>query len=72
MLEGMKAAIFDMDGTLIDSMGEWRKLNCSVVRDHGITLTPEQEKDLYSMSGMMVVNYVREKFGIEAKFDTLL
>ena len=72
MLEGMKAAIFDMDGTLIDSMGEWRKLNCSFVRDHGIELTPEQEKDLYSMSGMMVVNYVREKFGIEAKFDTLL
>ena len=43
MLEGMKAAIFDMDGTLIDSMGEWRKLNCSFVRDHGIALTPEQE-----------------------------
>ncbi|MGN0773317.1 MAG: HAD family hydrolase [Candidatus Ventricola sp.] len=72
MLESMKAAIFDMDGTLIDSMGEWRKLNCSFVRDHGVELTPEQEKDLYSMSGMMVVNYVREKFGIQVEFDTLL
>ena len=72
MLESMKAAIFDMDGTLIDSMGEWRKLNSSFVREHGIELTPEQEKDLLSMSGMMVVNYIRETFGIEAEFNTLL
>ena len=72
MLKRMKAAIFDMDGTLIDSMNEWRKLNCSFVREHGIELTPEQEKELYSMSGMMVVEYVRERFGIEAQFSTLL
>jgi len=72
MLERMKAAIFDMDGTLLDSMGEWRNLNCSFVRDQGIELTPEQENDLLSMSGMMVVEYVKEKFGIEAPFSALL
>ena len=72
MLESMKAAIFDMDGTLIDSMNAWRSLNCSFVREHGIELTPEQEKDLYSMTGMMVADYVREKFGIEAEFGMLL
>lgn len=72
MLEGMKAAIFDMDGTLLDSMGEWRKLNCSFVRDQGIELTQEQEKDLLSMSGMMVVEYVKERFGIDAPFSMLL
>ena len=72
MLKRMKAAIFDMDGTLLDSMGEWRKLNCSFVRDQGIDLTPEQENDLLSMSGMMVVEYVKEKFGIETPFSALL
>ena len=72
MLERMKAAIFDMDGTLLDSMNEWRKLNCSFVREQGIELTPEQEKDLLSMSGMMVVEYVKERFGIETPFSTLL
>ena len=72
MLERMKAAIFDMDGTLLDSMGEWRKLNCSFVRDQGIELTSDQENDLLSMSGMMVVEYVKEKFGIEAPFSYLL
>lgn len=68
----MKAAIFDMDGTLIDSMSEWRKLNSSFVREQGIELTPEQDQDLLCMSGMMVVNYVREQFGIEAKFTELV
>ena len=72
MLERMKAAIFDMDGTLLDSMGEWRKLNCSFVREQGIELTPEQEKDLLSMSGMMVVEYIKANFGIETPFSALL
>lgn len=68
----MKAAIFDMDGTILDSMSEWRKLNSSFVREYGIELTDAQEKDLLSMSGMMVVDYVREQFGIEAQFSALL
>lgn len=72
MLERMKAAIFDMDGTLLDSMNEWRKLNCSFVREQGIELTAEQENDLLSMSGMMVVEYVKERFGIETPFSALL
>ena len=72
MLERMKAAIFDMDGTLLDSMNEWRKLNCSFVREQGIEMTAEQENDLLSMSGMMVVEYVKEHFGIETPFSALL
>ena len=28
----MRAAIFDMDGTLIDSMSSWRKLNADYIR----------------------------------------
>lgn len=72
MLEQMKVAIFDMDGTLIDSMNEWRRLNIAFVRDRGIDLTPEQEKELYSMTGMLVVEHIRSRFGIEADFQELL
>lgn len=67
----MKAAIFDMDGTLVDSMSEWRKLNSLFVRRQGIVPTPEQEEDMYSLSGMMAVDYFREHFGIETTFDWL-
>lgn len=68
----MKAAIFDMDGTLIDSMGAWRALNVSFVRDRGVALTPGEEQALYSMSGTMVVDYIRQRFGLEADFSELL
>ena len=68
----MKAAIFDMDGTLIDSMTQWRKLNVEFVRSHGITPTPEQEDDMFSLSGSKVVGYYKETFGIEADFNDLL
>ena len=42
MDRGMKAAIFDMDGTLIDSMLPWRRLNVEFVRRRGIEPTPEE------------------------------
>ena len=71
MLETMKAAIFDMDGTLLDSMTKWRELNGVFVRGMGITPTEKQEADMMSMSGTMVVDYFRDEFGIDTNFDAL-
>ena len=71
MLETMKAAIFDMDGTLLDSMTKWRELNGAFVRGMGITPTEKQEADMMSMSGTMVVDYFRDEFGIDTNFDAL-
>lgn len=69
---GMKAAIFDMDGTLIDSMKQWRTLNVQFVRSHGITPTREQEEEMFSLTGRKAVDYYKETFGIEADFGDLL
>lgn len=71
MLSKMKVAIFDMDGTVLDSMGAWRNLNSAFVRSRGIEPTPEQEADMYGMSGSMVISYFKEQFGIDSDFETL-
>ena len=71
-LGGMRAAIFDMDGTLVDSMSEWRSLNVRFVRERGIVPTPEQEKELFTLSGLRAVEYYRETFGIETEYEELL
>jgi len=71
-MQGMKVAIFDMDGTLLDSMSEWRKLNISFIREAGVEVTPEIHKDLYCMSGMMAVEYIKERLGIDVPFSMLL
>lgn len=68
----MKAAIFDMDGTLIDSMEQWRSLNASFLREQGVSLSRDQEEDLRSMTGRMVVDYAKENFGVETSFDLLV
>jgi len=68
----MKAAIFDMDGTLLDSMPLWRSLNVSFVRSFGIEPTAKQEEDMLNLSGRMVIPYIKEVFGIDAPFETLL
>ena len=71
MLETMKAAIFDMDGTLLDSMTQWRRMNGAFVREMGIEPTEKQEADMMSMSGTMVVDYFRSEFGVDTDFEAL-
>lgn len=70
--ETMKAAIFDMDGTLIDSMMQWRQMNVDFVRSHGICPTRAQEEEMFSLTGRKAVDYYKETFGIEADFNDLL
>lgn len=67
----MKAAIFDMDGTLLDSMSAWRRLNGAYVRARGVTPTPEQEEEMMSLSGTLVIPYFEKHFGIVSDFDSL-
>ena len=67
----MRAAIFDMDGTLIDSMSSWRRLNADYIRSQNIPLTAEQEAELFSLSGMQVIPYYMKRFGVNIDFETL-
>ena len=45
----LQSAIFDMDGTLLDSMPTWRELGPSFLQEAGITATPEQLQMLRTM-----------------------
>lgn len=68
----MKAAIFDMDGTLLDSMDCWRKLNLAYVHSLGIVPNEKQHKELYNLSGSLMIPYLKREFGVDAEFSTLL
>lgn len=67
----MKAAIFDMDGTLLDSMRVWRNLNLNFLRANGVNPTPQQEEDMLNLTGRMAVDYAREHFHVDVTFDQL-
>lgn len=53
----LKAAIFDMDGLLVDSEPQWRIVEMSVFRTVGLALTEEQCKQTTGLPIADVVDY---------------
>ena len=53
----LQSAIFDMDGTLLDSMPTWRELGPTFLREADIEATPEQLHALRTMTDHEVIPY---------------
>ena len=60
----MKAAIFDMDGTVLDSMGMWQSIVPEFVAHYNIDLTADQILSLKGMNLMQAAGFFSDNFGI--------
>ena len=58
----MKAAIFDMDGTLLDSMGMWYGLAPAFCKKHGIAWSQQIADDLLGREFPEAADYFAERF----------
>ncbi len=58
----MKAAIFDMDGTLLDSMGMWYGLAPAFCKKHGIDWTRQLADDLLGLEFPEAAEYFIGRF----------
>ena len=62
-----KFAIFDMDGTLVDSMGYWHNLGREYLENNGVTEGIEEVMDkIYTMTMADTCALFKERFGIVA------
>lgn len=68
MLQNKKAVIFDLDGTLIDSMWMWKAIDIEYLGKFGHELPPTLQKDIEGMSFSETAVYFKETFQIP---DTL-
>lgn len=59
----IRACIFDMDGTLLDSMRYWRRMHFDFLRDHGLSVPEDLREALPFMSTERSSGLFAERFG---------
>ena len=64
MLYGIKAVIFDLDGSLVDSMWMWRDIDIEYLGRFGIPLPEKLQSEIEGMSFTETAVYFKERFRI--------
>ena len=66
------AAIFDMDGTLLDTMPYWRYTSLEYLLAHRLPVYPDMLAAMFDTSSRRLIMDNRERLGIEVDFDELV
>ena len=61
-MDGIKAAIFDLDGTLIDSMGAWHEADVQFLTRRGLPLEQDYFDLIKTMSFAIAADYTIERY----------
>ena len=61
----IKAAIFDVDGTLLDSMYVWEHVGEQYLLAKGVTPQPDMEERVRTMSMKQIARYCQTEYGIQ-------
>ena len=64
MLKNIQAAIFDMDGTLIDSMWVWDSIDNIYLEKRGFSVPPDLRSDIIHLSFQETALYFKNKFNL--------
>ncbi|MDH8678883.1 HAD family phosphatase [Fusibacter bizertensis] len=65
ILKDIDAIIFDLDGTLIDSMWIWKQIDIDFLEKRGIKLPHDLQKDIEGMSFTETAQYFIERFDLK-------
>jgi len=71
LLRGKSAALFDMDGTLIDSMGIWGDIDVDFLGERGIPVPVDLQKNIEGMSFSETAQYFKSTFGLSESEEEL-
>lgn len=72
MLNNIKAAIFDLDGTLVDSMYVWKKIDIEYLEKRGLSVPDDLAYNISHMSFTQVAAYFKDRFHIEDSLEKIL
>ena len=71
MLKDKKAVLFDLDGTLVDSMWVWAQIDIDYLGTHGLTVPEDLQKNVEGMGFTEVAVYFKERFQIQDSIETI-
>ncbi len=71
MFKDIKAVIFDMDGTLIDSMFIWRDIDREFLAARGLSMPSDLQKCIEGMSFHETACFFKEKFNLTEGLDAI-
>lgn len=72
MLKDIKAAIFDLDGTLIDSMWIWERIDVEYLNDKGFDMPENLKDEINHLSFQETAYYFKKTFNLDDSIDTIL
>ena len=68
----MKAYIFDLDGTLLDSMNVWERIDAEFLSKRGLDMPPDYINAICPLSFPEAAKYTIERFGLPDRPEELL
>jgi HAD superfamily hydrolase (TIGR01509 family) len=71
MLGNIDAVIFDMDGTIIDSMWVWKKVDADFLKKREISIPEDMQKQIEGLSFTQTAKYFKDRFGLQDEIDEI-
>lgn len=65
LFKGVEGAIFDLDGTLVDSLSVWHDIDIDFFKKHGMDVPQDYFVNIGHMSFMEMAKYTQERFSFK-------
>lgn len=72
MFDQFKAVLFDLDGTLVDSMSMWKEIDVDYLKRFNISVPPTLQQDIEGLTMEQTAHYFKKTFGISDSIEEIM